>query len=96
MQYKPTFRSQGTTPSLMDVHLLDLPEHVLHDAFQYLDTWSLCQAAQTCRLFLRLAGLHLGTANFLSSYLVGQTFVRFIDVRCRESWLLERVRNLDR
>ena len=60
----------------MDVHLLDLPEHVLHDAFQHLDTWSLCQAAQTCRLFLRLAGLHLGTAYFFSSYLVGQLFVR--------------------
>ncbi len=39
------------------VCLTDLPHHILHNILIYLDEQSLCKAAQTCNLFLRLAGM---------------------------------------
>ena len=38
------------------ISLMYLPEHILNKTFAYLDEDSLCKVAQTCRLFLRLAG----------------------------------------
>ena len=38
--------------------ITDLPEPILRITFVHLDVHALCSAAQTCRLFLRLAGMH--------------------------------------
>lgn len=43
-------------PAAMQAGIVDLPEHIISDVFSHLDIPSLCNAAQTCRLYLRLAG----------------------------------------
>ena len=50
--------SQSFEPDALPTCVLDLPEHILINTFRYLNEISLCRAAQACRLFLRLAGMH--------------------------------------
>ena len=38
--------------------IADLPEAVLHDIFSRLDVPAICNAAQTCRTFLKMAGMY--------------------------------------
>ena len=38
--------------------IADLPEAVLHDIFSHLDVLAICSAAQTCRSFLKMAGMY--------------------------------------
>ena len=50
--------SQSPEPDAFPIRVLDLPEYAVNNAFRHLDRVSLCKAAQACRLFLRLAGMH--------------------------------------
>ena len=42
---------------MSSMSVADLPEAVLHDIFRRLDDITICTAAQTCRTFLKMAGM---------------------------------------
>ena len=52
-------------PDDRHAYLTDLPEHILQDVLVHLDEKSLCKAAQTCRLFLRVAGVQCSSDDFV-------------------------------
>ena len=46
----------GREAGMSRMTIADLPEAVLHDIFSRLDERAICNAAQTCRTFLKMAG----------------------------------------
>ena len=47
----------GSEAGMCSMSIADLPEALLHDIFSRLDVPAICNAAQTCSTFLKVAGM---------------------------------------